>query len=43
MKIQNLLTTFLYIIVFTTIAGISPAQSYQTKKVEKRSDFQWPE
>ncbi|MGD0754744.1 MAG: polysaccharide deacetylase family protein [Bacteroidales bacterium] len=43
MKIQNLLTTFLYIIVFTMIADISLAQSFQTKKVEKRSDFQWPE
>ncbi|MCX6255678.1 MAG: polysaccharide deacetylase family protein [Bacteroidia bacterium] len=43
MKIHNLLTTFINTIVFTMVAGISPAQSYQIKTIQKRPDFQWPE
>ena len=43
MKNHNLLTTFINSIVFIMIVGISPAQSYQARAVEKRPDFQWPE
>ena len=43
MKKHNFLRAFLYAIVFIMAAGISPAQSYQTRKVGKRTDFKWPE
>ena len=43
MRIQILRIAFITIMVFIMVAGISQAQSYQVKTVEKRSDFQWPE
>lgn len=43
MKINNLLKTFITAIAFMLVAGISPAQSYQIKTDESRTDFQWPE
>ncbi len=43
MKIRNLLTAFISTLVFTMVVGISQAQSYQVKTVEKRTDFHWPE
>jgi peptidoglycan-N-acetylglucosamine deacetylase len=42
MKKHNLLTAYSYAIVFIMVAGITPAESYQTRKVEKKADFQWP-
>ena len=43
MKIHKLLTTSINTIVFTMVAGISPAQSYQTKTIQNKPDFHWPE
>jgi beta-glucosidase len=43
MKIHNLLKTSINAIVFTMVAGISQAQSYQTKTIQNKPDFQWPE
>ncbi|MCX6262815.1 MAG: polysaccharide deacetylase family protein, partial [Bacteroidia bacterium] len=43
MKIHNLLKTSINAIVFTIVAGISQAQSYQAKTIQNKPDFQWPE
>jgi beta-glucosidase len=43
MKTHNILTAFLSIIVFSMVAVICPAQSYETNSTQKKSDFQWPE
>jgi hypothetical protein len=43
MKIDNFLITFLSSIVFSMVASISPAQSYQDETIREKPDFQWPE
>jgi len=43
MKIHNLLKTSINTIVFTMVAGISQAQTYQAKTIQNKPDFQWPE
>jgi beta-glucosidase len=43
MKIHNLLKTSINAIVFTMVAGISQAQTYQAKTIQNKPDFQWPE
>ena len=43
MKIHNLLKASINVIVFTMVAGISQAQTYQVKTIQNKSDFRWPE
>lgn len=43
MKTCNFFTIALNTIVFSLIAGNSPAQSYQSGTIQKNADFQWPE
>jgi peptidoglycan-N-acetylglucosamine deacetylase len=43
MKIDRLLTDSIITIVITMVFGISSAQSYESKTVRTRADFQWPE
>jgi peptidoglycan/xylan/chitin deacetylase (PgdA/CDA1 family) len=43
MKIDKLLTDSIITIVLTMVFGISSAQSYESKTVQTRADFQWPE
>jgi beta-glucosidase len=42
MKTHNPLKTSLNILVFILVVGISPAQSYQVRTIQDKSDFQWP-
>jgi beta-glucosidase len=43
MKIHNQLIAYLIAIVFSLVAGISQAQTYQANSNQKMPDFQWPE
>jgi peptidoglycan/xylan/chitin deacetylase (PgdA/CDA1 family) len=43
MKIHNLLITLISALIFSVVTGISPAQSYQDKPIQRRTDFRWPE
>ena len=43
MKINSLLSALLAVIILTTFATITYAQSYQAGTVHSRSVFQWPE
>jgi len=43
MKTYSLLKTSIGVIVFTMVAGISQAQTYQVKTIHNESDFKWPE
>jgi peptidoglycan-N-acetylglucosamine deacetylase len=43
MKISELMKIFLNTLVLSTVVCTSFGQSYQTRKIENKPDFQWPE